>query len=99
MTGFLPGDRAEGGECVLKVRVMVFASYREIAGGDAIDVEMAGGGPWRIVELRRCITEQFLSLSRYMGSTLFAVNESMARDADEFNSKDRVAAMPPVSGG
>lgn len=83
----------------LKVSVMVFASYREIMGCDTIEVDMTGSGGWTIGELRDRIGEQYPKLSARMGSTLFAVNETMARDDTHFTTKDILAAMPPVSGG
>ncbi len=83
----------------MKIKVLVFASFREIAGGDSIEVEMEGSGPWSIAELRKKIAEQFSALSGRMGSTMFAVNETIARDIYIFKAGDRVAALPPVSGG
>lgn len=81
------------------VKVMIFASYREVAGTDSISVELPERSAWTIRELRRSIAEQFQSLSGRMSSTLFAVNEIMVRDDDEFGPDDNLAAMPPVSGG
>lgn len=83
----------------MKVSVMVFASFREIAGAGHIDVEMPPGNSWTIAELRKSIAEQFPALAGHMPSTMFAVNESMAKDVAVFKENDRVAAMPPVSGG
>lgn len=81
------------------VKVLIFASYREITGTDSISVQLPERSTWTIGELRRNIAEQFQSLSGRMSSTLFAVNEMMVRDDEEFGPGDNLAAMPPVSGG
>ncbi len=83
----------------MKVKVLVFASYREIAGGDFIEVQMPEADGWTVAELRRCISDQYPRLAAGMGSALFAVDEVMARDGSRFGPESSLAAMPPVSGG
>lgn len=83
----------------MKVRIMLFASYREIAGAESIEVSLPDNTELTVGLLKRAVAEQFPVLSSRLSSGMFAVNESVARDEDKFSAGDRVAAMPPVSGG
>lgn len=83
----------------LKVEVMLFASFKEIAGEELVEVSLPENSVLTVGLLKEALAVQFPALAGRLASGMFAVNETVARDEDEFSVDDRVAAMPPVSGG
>ncbi|MCL5252658.1 MAG: MoaD/ThiS family protein [Candidatus Thermoplasmatota archaeon] len=83
----------------MKMSVMLFAQFRELAGSDAIQVEMPGDGSWTVELLKKQISIQHPPLSALMDSCLVAVNEVFAGNSAKIFPGDSIALMPPVSGG
>ena len=83
----------------MKVEIMLFASYREIAGAESIEVSLPEDTVLTVGLLKSAVADQFPALAGRLGSGMFAVNENVARDDERISVGDRVAAMPPVSGG
>ncbi|MBX8644991.1 MAG: MoaD/ThiS family protein [Thermoplasmata archaeon] len=83
----------------VKIEILLFAHFREIAGCPSINVEMPDEESWTIRELGRRIAEQYPVFSKHISSCLFAVNEEFARRDTRFGRMDRVAMLPQVSGG
>lgn len=79
----------------MKVTVLVFASYAEALGKDALDVELpAGATVASCVEAVRRLTG-----ARVPPSPLVAVNRRYAKPDTPLNPGDEVAIIPPVAGG
>jgi molybdopterin converting factor subunit 1 len=79
----------------MKVRVLVFASYAEALGLDALDLELpseATAGAC-VAELRRRAGD------RVPAAPLVAVNQRYAPAEQPLADGDEVAVIPPVAGG
>ncbi len=77
------------------VHVRLFASYREAAGTNRMDIPLASGG--RVHDLLDLLSEQLPALVRAPG--LVAVNHAYVNPDTELHDGDEVALIPPVSGG
>ena len=80
-----------------RVSVHCFASLRDVAGGDRIEVEATG--ELTVGELKALIEDQHPALGALLGSAAVAVNLRVARTDDTVRPGDEVALLPPVSGG
>jgi len=79
------------------VRVQLFAVARQLAGSDAVDVEVSNGGT--VGELRAALGRQAPALAPLLRQMVFAVNADYASDATILPPQAEVACIPPVSGG
>ena len=85
------------GGAVMKVRVLLFARLRELAGGDELELEMTEGAT--LGELWSRLQERFPSLRAFLHPPLMAVNQEYASPDRALAGEDEVAFFPPVSGG
>lgn len=79
------------------VRTLFFASYRDIAGADELDVELPGGAS--VADL---VAQLRASDSRWRAlppAPAVAVNQDYAPVSTELRDGDEVAFIPPVAGG
>ncbi len=81
----------------MTVRVRLFARARDLAGADAVAVEMPAGAT--VAELRRRLGEACPALRPLLPRSAVAVNEDFAGDAAPIPPGAEVALLPPVSGG
>ena len=81
----------------MTVRVQLFAVARQLAGADAIELELAGGAT--VGDLRRALASQVPALAGLIGQMLFAVNAQYAADDAILPPRAEAACIPPVSGG
>ena len=77
--------------------VRLFARGREIAGADAVAVELPAGAT--VADLRRALGAAYPALAGLLAASAVAVNHDFAEDADVIAAGDEVAVIPPVSGG
>jgi molybdopterin synthase catalytic subunit len=79
------------------VTIHLFARLRELAGATELRRELAAGSTagdaWRL------LATEFPAVASYEQSISCAVNEEYARLATPLTDGDRVAFLPPVSGG
>ncbi len=81
----------------MRVRILLFASYREIVGGEEI--------PWiadegaTLGDLVAELIDKYPRLEPHRKAMLLAVNEEFAEASARLKEGDEVALMPPVSGG
>jgi molybdopterin synthase catalytic subunit len=81
----------------MKVRVSLFARYREEAGRDRIELTLPDG---ETVEAAwRAVTAQYPALEPYRPFTLFAVREDYVPAEHRLGDGDELCLFPPVSGG
>lgn len=80
----------------MRVRALFFASYREWAGRDALELELGEGATVAdaVAALRRRP-----GLARIPEVPVVAVNEEYAQPETALRDGDEVALIPPVSGG
>jgi len=81
----------------MRVKVKLFARYRDVVGQGEIDVETAPGTT--VGALWQILADRYPSLAALGDSTLFAVNKEYAGRTQELREDDEVALIPPVSGG
>jgi len=81
----------------MKVRVRLFARYREAAGHDRVDLELPEGvtaeSAWEAVSTRYPV------LGPYRPFTLFAVRNDYVGADHTLHDGDELCLFPPVSGG
>ena len=81
----------------MRVRVRLFARYREATGHERLDVEVPEGGTvetaWSAVVGRHPV------LSPYRSFTLFAVGQDYVDAEHRLRPDDELCLFPPVSGG
>lgn len=76
------------------MNVLLFARARELA-GPSIDVDVPPGG--NVGDVRRALAATVLG--ELVGRCAIAVNEEYAADEVVLKANDRIALLPPVSGG
>lgn len=81
----------------MTVNVSLFALAREVAGTDSVEIEL--GEDATVGRLRAALVESIPALAPVLESSLIAVNEEYAADADALAPGAAVAVIPPVSGG
>jgi molybdopterin converting factor subunit 1 len=81
----------------VRVRVRLFARYREATGQDGLDLDLPDGGTvetaWSAVVGRHPV------LSQYRPFTLFAVGHDYVQADHTLRAGDELCLFPPVSGG
>ena len=81
----------------MRVRVHLFARYREATGQERLEVELPDGGTveaaWSAVVGRHPV------LSPYRPYTLFAVGHDYVQSDHALHADDELCLFPPVSGG
>ena len=82
---------------VIKVRVLLFARLRELAGSDALELEVKEGTT--LGEIWKILQERFPSVRAFVHPPLMAVNQEYASPDRALAAGDEAAFFPPVSGG
>lgn len=81
----------------MKVRVRLFATARQAAGREWVELETVEGAT--IGQLRRQLGAQVPQLAGLLGQTMFALGTRYASDETAIPPGADVACIPPVSGG
>ena len=83
--------------CRMKVRVRVFAAYREILGKDELELDVPNG------TTARGAFESLLGtradFTRLLASTMFAVNREYVGGDYVLHAGDELVFLPPLAGG
>lgn len=74
----------------MKVRVLLFALARQLAGTGSLEIEVPGGA---------CLSDVLADLPAWLPGARFALNEEFAGLDAPLSDGDVVAVLPPVSGG
>ena len=85
------------GRTAVRVRVLLFARLRELAGSDTLEMEMTEGTT--LGELWSRLQERIPPLGGFTHPPLMAVNQEYASPDRALAGEDEVAFFPPVSGG
>ena len=80
----------------MKVRAWLFAVYRDWAGRDRLELELAPGAT---VADAVAAARRFPGLERLPAAPVVAVNEVYAAPEAPLADGDELALLPPVSGG
>lgn len=81
----------------MRVTVRLFARLRELAGADAVVVEV--GDDATVAEVWEALVGAHGALAPFAGAVSCAVNADYARRTRRVADGDEVAFLPPVSGG
>ena len=81
----------------MKVRVRLFASLREAAGSERLELELPDGAS--VEEAWRSLASRHPALATRRQSLAAAVNRSYAAWDAALSDGDELAFIPPVSGG
>ena len=81
----------------MRVRVRLFARYREAAGRERIDLDLPEGGT--VESAWSAVAERHPELARYRPFTLFAVGHEYVTPEERLHPDDELCLFPPVSGG
>jgi molybdopterin synthase catalytic subunit len=81
----------------MKVRVKLFAVAKELAGSDAISVEIPAAAT--IADVQRAVAAAYPSLHRILSHAMWAVDAKYADTSTNISEHSDVALIPPVSGG
>jgi molybdopterin converting factor subunit 1 len=81
----------------MHVRVRLFARARDLAGADAVVLDVPAGAT--VADLRRRLAEAHPRLAGLLERSALAVNDEFADDPLTLPHDAEVALLPPVSGG
>jgi molybdopterin synthase catalytic subunit len=81
----------------VRVRVHLFARYREVAGREQVDLEIPEGGT--VGAAWSAVVDRHPQLAQYRPFTLFAVGHDYVEDDHRLKAGDELCLFPPVSGG
>jgi molybdopterin synthase catalytic subunit len=81
----------------VRVRVLLFARYREAAGRERVDVELPEGGT--VETAWKAMVDRHPELARYRPYTLFAIGHDYVEADHPLAPDDELCFFPPVSGG
>ena len=81
----------------MTVTVRLFARARDLAGADAVLVELPAGAT--AADLRRRLAAQCPRLAPLLERSALAVDDEFAEEAQALREGSEIALLPPVSGG
>jgi sulfur-carrier protein len=81
----------------MKIKVLLFASFREAAGISQSTVEIAPGAA--ISDVWEVLVDEHPRLAPHSGTAAYAINGTYAKPGETVSDGDEVAFLPPVSGG
>ena len=81
----------------MRVRVHLFARYREVTGQGQVDLELPEGGTVEAAWL--AVVDRHPQLTEYRPFTLFAVGHEYVEPDHHLKPGDELSLFPPVSGG
>ena len=81
----------------MKIRVLLFARLRELAGREIIELELEPGGT--IGDAWNRLRGSIPALAEFVPPPLSARNQDHARMGEPVEDGDEIAFFPPVSGG
>lgn len=80
----------------MRIRTLLFATYREMAGAEELEVELPGGATAGDLVARLRTRD---GLDRLPEEPALAVNQVYATLSTPLSNGDEVALLPPVAGG
>jgi molybdopterin converting factor subunit 1 len=86
------------GRTTVKVNVLLFATLKEKAGANRIQLEMDGNSA-TVNDVRAALAQRFPAMAENVQVALAALNEEYAFASDPVQDGDELAFFPPVSGG
>ena len=81
----------------MRVRVHLFARYREATGQERLELELPDDGT--VETAWAAVVDRHPTLSEYRPFTLFAVGHDYVEPDQRLHPGDELCLFPPVSGG
>ncbi|MCH8927493.1 MAG: molybdopterin converting factor subunit 1 [Candidatus Marinimicrobia bacterium] len=81
----------------MKVKILFFASLKDITGENAVDLELEENATVESVKIK--ITSIYPKLEPLLNFVRIAINQEFAEAESVINNGDELAFLPPVSGG
>ena len=81
----------------MKVRLLLFAVLRDIAGTDERELALADGTTAR--DVWQSLRSEYAKLTDYTQPPMVAINETYAAPETVLSDGDELAFIPPVAGG
>jgi molybdopterin converting factor subunit 1 len=81
----------------MKISVRLFARAKDIAGTDALVLDLPPGAT--VADLRKQLASECPALDRLLKRSALAVNDEFAGDGLALPHGAEIALLPPVSGG
>ncbi len=81
----------------MKLKILSFASIRDIIGAGSIELELENGA--LVSDLFEKLSTSYPDVGRFGKSLKFAVNEEFVEMDKVLNEGDEVALLPPFAGG
>jgi molybdopterin converting factor subunit 1 len=81
----------------MRIRLLLFASYRDLAGADALDVKLPAGAS--AADLIRRLRDGGGRWASLPAQPAIAVNQDYAPLSTALSDGDEIALIPPVAGG
>ena len=82
---------------MITITALLFGQAREYAGAQSLDLDIER--PATVASAFATLAARYPKLAELERSLLFAVNEEYASRDQELSDRDRLAILPPVSGG
>jgi len=82
---------------MMRVKVKLYASFREIVGAKEEDLELEDGTTVQMLLERYII--RFPQIGRFREHVILSVNKEYGPPAKKLKDGDEVSFLPPVSGG
>lgn len=83
----------------MKITLRLFANLKELAGTDALELEIMEGSD--VEALIRSISTELPALREILEkkAVFISINQDMAKNSDILSEGDEVGLLPPFSGG
>jgi molybdopterin synthase catalytic subunit len=81
----------------VRVRVLLFARYREATGKERVDVDLPDGAT--VENAWKALVQRYPQLDHYRAYTLFAIGHEYVEADHPLKPDDELCFFPPVSGG
>lgn len=81
----------------MKVRLRLFASFREAVGQDRMEIQVPEGST--MAQIMEVLAAKYPKIAGLAASTVFAVDEEYVSPDRIAQEGDEIVFIPPVSGG
>jgi molybdopterin converting factor small subunit len=81
----------------MRINVKLFAAAREIAGGEAINIDLPSTAT--VADLREALMEVLAPARELLARSMFSINCEYAANDSPLRPDAEIACIPPVSGG
>ncbi len=81
----------------MKVKLLLFASLKDIAGRRDLEMELDDGST--LQQVTEKLASLYPEIGRMQNSVRIAINQEFADESIPLNNGDEIAFLPPMSGG